>query len=97
MEQTNGELFSALSSEEKKKFRETYSNHPLAKYIDWQAYYSSSDGNTLNFVKCLDKYKDEEGRQVFVLDRIIEDDCDYKLIFVCEENEFYKVPDDTDE
>lgn len=94
MKQTNGMSYSALTPEEKEKFRETYNNHPLVNFIDWQAYYNSSDGNALHFVRCIDKYTDEEGRRVFVLDKINEDDLDYKLIFVCEENSFYKIPDD---
>lgn len=92
MVQTNGMGYKSLSLEEKKKFREMYNNHPLVNYIDWEAYYNSYDGNALNFVECIGKYKDEEGRQVFVLGYITENDLDYKLLFVCEKNEFYKVP-----
>lgn len=93
---TNGEVYQDLSDEEKNNFRKTYSNHPLAKYIDWEAYYNSSDGNALHFVKCIRKYEDEEERLVFVLEKVVEDDLDYNLIYVCEENAFYKVPDDTE-
>lgn len=90
--QTNGEAYQALPDEEKNNFREIYGNHPLADYIDWQAYYASNNGNALDFVRCIDKYKDKDGKQVYVLEDITEDDLDYKLIFVCEDNTFCKVP-----
>lgn len=94
---TNGEAYKNLSDEEKNDFRKMYMEHPLASYIDWEAYYNSTDGNALNFVICINKYEDEEGRLVFTLENLIIDDLDYKLIFVCEEETFYKVPDNDKE
>lgn len=91
-ELTNGEAYEALPDEEKDKFREIYNNHPLTDYIDWKAYYASSNGNALDFVKCIDKYKDADGNQVYVLKEITEDDLDYKLIFNCGNNTFDKIP-----
>lgn len=93
---TNGEAFSALSPTEKEDFYKTYKNHPLGDYIDWKAYYESNDGNALNFVVALNEYYDEDGKRVFVLKELIEDDCDYLLIYVCEDNTFYKIPDERD-
>lgn len=91
---TNGEAFTALSAKEKEFFYKTYKTHPLSDYIDWKAYYVSKNGNALDFVVCLDEYTDEEGKRVFVLKEIVEDDCDYLLIYVCEDNMFYKIPDE---
>ena len=93
---TNGKAFANLSPEEQKQFSETYANHPLKDFIDWRAYYDSLDGNALNFVVCLSEYHDEEGKRVFVLKEFVEEDCDYLLIYVCEDNMFYKIPDERD-
>lgn len=94
-ETTNGNAFQKLDNTQKEAFRETYRNHPLADFIDWDAFYESQNGNTLDFVKCIDKYKDENGNTVFFLKQIQEDDMDYKLLFVCGENCFIKEPDDS--
>ena len=93
---TNGEAFRQLNDEQKAMFRETYRNHPLTDYIDWDAFYESENGNALDFVKCIEKTVDESGNDVFFLERIQEDDMDYKLMFVCGENIFVKEPDDSD-
>lgn len=93
---TNGKTYQGLTQEQQKDFRKTYQNHLLVDYIDWKAFYDSENGNAMDFVQYLDKYTDEKGQTVYVLDKLVENDMDYKLIFVCEENTFYKVPD-TDE
>lgn len=93
MKNTNGKNYNELSPEEKEVFVDMYKNHPLNNYIDWESYYNSENGNALDFVKCIDKYKDEEEKEVFVLEKTVIDEHDYLLIFVCEENSFYKVPD----
>lgn len=93
---TNGEAFQQLNEAQKEAFRETYRNHPLADYIDWDAFYESGNGNALDFVKHIEKTVDENGGVVFFLKRIQENDMDYKLMFVCSENIFVKEPDDSD-
>jgi hypothetical protein len=93
---TNGIAYQQLSAEEQSRFRKTYSNHPLFDYIDWEAYYNSTNGNAMDFVNHLGKYKDENGNDVYILERFTEEDEDYRLIFVCGENTFYKVPDTDD-
>lgn len=89
---TNGEAYSNLTLEEKDEFRKVYNDHPLADYIDWDEYYASTDGNALDFVRCLNRLTDADGEAVFVLEELVEDDMDYYLIFVCGDNTFYKVP-----
>lgn len=93
MSNTNGQNYNLLSSEEKEEFRNMYKNHPLFDYIDWDGYYNSEGGFSLDFVKFIDKYKNEDEKEVFVLEKMVIDEHDYLLIFVCGENNFYKVPD----
>lgn len=94
---TNGKAFQNLSQEEKEQFMQTYNDYPLKDYVDWQSYYDSGNGNALDFVVAIAKGRNEDGNLVFVLDEFSEDDMDYKLIYVCEENAFYKVADNPDE
>lgn len=89
---TNIEAFNALTAKKQEELRSVYASHPLVDYIDWDEYYDSPNGNALDFVKCVDSYTDEENRLVFVLEELVDDDEDYYLIFVCEDNAFYKVP-----
>lgn len=89
---TNGQAYNRLTAKEQEEFRKVYDNHPLADYIDWDEYYESPNGNALDFVKCIDKYTNDENHTVFVLEELVEDDMDFCLIFVCEDNAFYKVP-----
>lgn len=65
---TNREAYNRLSPAEKIKYNETYSKHPLAPYIDWQAFYDSDDGNAMHFVKyiCIVTIDDE---RIYLLQR----------------------------
>lgn len=102
---TNGEFFKSLSTEEKVKFREQYGKHPLRDFIDWQEFYNSQDGNELDFVKCIEKttmvidnvFDEEiqEEKEVIILLEFMEDDTEYQLVYVIDENAFYKIPKPT--
>ncbi len=90
---TNGEVFQSLTTEEKLLFRKYYNSHPLFGFIDWKAFYESEDGNAMNFVSYQNKYKNIYGQTVYVLEDLIsENNEDYQLIYICEEDAFYKVP-----
>lgn len=89
---TNEMAFSNLTAEGQQEFRKVYNRHPLSDYIDWQAYFASENGNALDFVKCIDKFKDADGNQIYVLEEVVEDDLDYKLVFNCGDNIFGKIP-----
>lgn len=90
---TNGKHYEQLSTEEKIFFRNTYANHPLYSYIDWVAYKNSTNGNTLDFVRCIDKHIDKNGNKTFfVLKRIVENGEDYFLVYDCYDGEFVKIP-----
>lgn len=92
---TNIENYNQLSDAEKKRFRETYNKHPLFPYIDWDAYSKSYGGNTLDFVKCVDRYIDRtKNIMFFVLEMTIIDDMDYLLVYDCNENQFLHIPYD---
>lgn len=93
---TNREYRNSLSSVEKVKWDNTYTNgHPLKDYIDWDAFLDSENGNELDFL--LDKVEiaeDKYGRKVFILERYVEEDTgfDYTYVYIPEVNEFWKVP-----
>ena len=91
---TNGLNFEKLSAKEKEKFRETYRNSPLSKYINWEKFYKSDNGNTLDFVVCLEKKTDDEGNVIFVLENIQENGEDYLLVYNCTDGCFYKEPEE---
>lgn len=93
---TNEKAYFMLNQSQKQVFVEVYRNHPLAEYIDWTAFYDSTNGNTLDFVRCIDRYINEEGKEVFLLKKFTKDEMDYKLLFICEDNMFIEVPDTTD-
>lgn len=93
--ENNGEFFYSLSKEERKKYTEMYGNHPLVKFIDWQAFYASSGGNEMKFVKCIDKVKDNDGGDVYILANFSTEDGDFQLAYVVNEDSFYKIPVDT--
>lgn len=102
---TNGDFFKGLSKEDKIKFREQYGRHPLRDFIDWQEFYNSENGNELDFVKCIEKTKmvidnmfDEEVQEekdVIILLEFIDDDTEYQLVYVIDDDTFYKIPKPT--
>ena len=89
---TNGEAYQKLTTDEKIKFRKMYNEHPLFGFIDWKAFYNSEDGNAMNFVNCQNIIHNKYGQTVYVLeDAVSETGEDYKLVYVCEEDAFYKI------
>lgn len=91
----NGEFFYGLSVEERKQYQDMYSNHPLARFIDWQAFYASSEGDEMKFVKCIEKVQDTDGGDVYILANFSTEDGDFQLAYVVNEDSFYKIPVDT--
>ncbi len=89
---TNAEHFATLSPEQKAEYRKVYESHPLYNYIDWDAFFDSDNGYTLDFVRCESSYENDDGNLVLVLDTITENDEDYKLEYICGENMFQKNP-----
>ena len=65
---TNQQYFDSLPEERQRMIREDYDNHPLRKYIDWDSFWASSDGNEMHFVKCLGKFRDELENRIFILE-----------------------------
>ena len=90
---TNGAVYQKLATEEKVYFRRLYNDHPLFGFIDWKAFYESENGNAMDFVSYQEKFQNKYGQTVYVLEDLIsENNEDYKLIYICEEDAFYKVP-----
>ena len=81
---TNFEYMKSLTEEQRKEVEKTYTRHPLAKYIDWEAFFSSEDGNEMHFVKEL-RRRVYEGNECIVLEEIIEDGILYDKMFDGEE------------
>lgn len=91
--ETNGKTFDTLTSEEKIEFKETYKNHPLFDFIDWEAFYHSKNGNAFDFVDCITKAKDEDGNEMLVLKKLTDNNEDYLLVYMLKDGNFYKIPD----
>ena len=92
MKETNSDVFQNLSEADKEKFLNTYSNHPLADYIDWKAFYASDDGDEMHFLKYERTEKNENGSLVYVLAEIDDDGEDYEIIYDTDEKEVQKRP-----
>jgi len=92
---TNKEYFFTLSPEKQEQFQKTYANHKLTEYIDWSAFMESEDGNELHFLKVMDKYTDEKGRECLVLKRYDRNGMDYQTIYIPEIDEILEVADTT--
>ncbi len=89
---TNSDVYESLSEADKKSFTETYSQHPLADYIDWKAFYESDDGDEMHFLKYERTEKNENGGLVYVLKEIDDNGEDYEIIFDTDEQEVQKRP-----
>lgn len=92
MKMTNSDIYESLSEANKKSFTETYSQHPLADYIDWKAFYESDDGDEMHFLKYERTEKNENGGLVYVLKEIDDNGEDYEIIFDTDEQEVQKRP-----
>jgi len=88
---TNGEKYNSLTEGEKKAFREKYENNPLNAFINWKKFYESEDTDVLNFVECVERFKDNQGETVFYLGNFTLKDTEFKLMFSCANNDFYKI------
>ena len=89
---TNSEFFQKLSETDKEKFLDTYSQHPLADYIDWKAFYESADGDEMHFLKYERTFKNENGNLVYVLAEIDDNGEDYEIIYDTDVKEVQKRP-----
>ncbi len=90
---TNGAVYQKLPTDEKLLFRKLYNSHPLFGFIDWKAFYESENGNAMDFVLYQDKFQNKYGQTIYVLaDVSSETNEDYKLVYICEEDAFYKIP-----
>lgn len=89
---TNSEFFQKLSETDKEKFLDTYSQHPLVDYIDWKAFYESSDGDEMHFLKYERTVKNEDGNLVYVLAEIDDNGEDYEIIYDTDVKEVQKRP-----
>lgn len=87
---SNKDYIETLSEKRKNKCINTYLNHPLYKYIDWEAFFNSEDGNEMHFLNALDVYSDSEDNVYYVLEEQSIDGVDYKLCFV--NNDFLLIP-----
>lgn len=92
----NGTAFENLSFEEQNVFLKQYGEYPLKDYVDWESYYNSDDGNVMNFVHCIGECRNDNGERLLILDRLTIDDSDYMLVYNCEDNSFYTMPDTLD-
>ena len=92
MKMTNSDIYESLSEADKKSFTETYSQHPLADYIDWKAFYESDDGDEMHFLKYERTEKNENGSLVYVLKEIDDNGEDYEIIYDTDEQEVQKRP-----
>ncbi len=92
MANTNSDVYFGLSDKDKQHFLDTYENHPLKDYIDWNAFYRSNDGNEMHFVKALRTRQNEDGGMVYVLKEVVENDEDYEVVYDTTENEIQKLP-----
>lgn len=77
---TNVEYLKSLTEEQKKEVEKTYANHPLAKFIDWEAFLSSENGNEMDFVISIGTTM-YENKEVTVLEETIENDISYARVW----------------
>lgn len=89
---TNMQYMQFLSPQKQEECKNVYMTHPLAQYIDWDAFLKSENGNSLDFLKRESEYTDENNNKVYVLDTIVENNECYSLVFICGENTFHKIP-----
>lgn len=84
---TNREAYNNLSENEKTKYNRIYSRHPLAPYIDWQAFYDSEDGNTMHFVDCIE-IREINDEKIYLLQK----NEDMYYAYNSTTNEFVNIP-----
>lgn len=78
---TNYEYIRTLPNEQRIEVQKTYARHPLAKYIDWRAFFQSENGNEIDFVRFIRKETDELDRVVYTLEESIIDGIMYAKIY----------------
>lgn len=78
---TNIDYISKLPEDERKEAINTYKQHPLNEYIDWKAFFESTDGNEMNFLKVLEKKTDEYDNTIYVLEELFIDGIRYEKIY----------------
>jgi len=78
---TNYEYINSLSAEKRLEIQKTYARHPLAKHIDWRAFFQSDNGNELDFIRFIRKETDEYDRVIYTLEEMIVDGIMYAKIY----------------
>lgn len=91
---TNREYLENLTQEAQQDCLATYSKnkHPLYDYIDWDAYWGSTDGNELHFLRTIREYTDNEGRRYAVLKEMSVDGMDYELSYRFDDDSIIQSP-----
>lgn len=87
---SNREYIGSLSEKNQSKCISTYLNHPLYKYIDWEAFLDSEDGNEMHFLNAQSIYDEQTDKVYYVLEEQSIDGVDYELCFV--DNDFLLIP-----
>lgn len=90
---TNKEQLEKMSADKRADCENFYRSHPLTKYIDWNAFLNSGDGNEMHFLKALETFRDENGKTNIVLEKYSEDGIDYRTVYVPEDGEILEIPE----